>query len=597
MEPWGRQERKVYHISMQQSFSSRPQNNPFSMPKQPETAEQQYAGITQALARKFIYDEATLRPEVIDREISRALSIGRLKPLEQEQGSLEGLRALLKGIEAHERANLIHTGSWQAAIQRLAEQHNKAPEDLSREEIAQCFSSFHFKDALLQAENETLQQYQRLLERLPEASIRLSQNIEINRTDIEVLINDIQARTVERISHTAERHAAIQDVDKRLAEIIARIPEEQWGKRFEVEEIYLLRRLIHSTDTGHLASVNHGTPRADLRPDLGSVDVELTAAGDVFAFQLKTFKQGVHAGTRANQEAVRARAHEKLVGSETMLVALEAEAIRESFEASLRQGVKGGTSRADKYHALEPISSLLQPAQRQRLLTVIGLSEADLALEDAEREKRIASRQALEAELREKREREMQKELELEAKKQALEAELHAKEQARIERLAEQQRAVEAEVQERLDRLAAEKRAKQEKVEQHLREVSQREQERREAERLAEEQARKKEEARIRREIAKKEKPDWPPANLEKILSAPLLKQMGLLPADWTSDARQFLAAKKRFFSLFAKPKKGSSEATEKDKPSDLFAEAFPHKDSLTNPSAEDIARWNALTK
>lgn len=592
----------LYHAWYMQQSSSAFQrvNNPFSVRDASlhESAEQQYEQLVQGFARRFIYAEAVLNEKEIEREISAALRIPRLRPLEKEHHQLEGLQELLKGIEAHERANLIQTGPWQAALLRQDSlERKKPPEKLTRREVANEFAQFRFADALVEAEKQTLQHYRQLLELQPEASIRLSQNIEIGRTDIEVLMIDIENRQAERLSDANTRQAKLHELDAKLAEIISRIPDDQWGKRFEIEEIYLLRRLIHAADTGHLASISHGTPRADLRSDLGSVDIELTAASDVLAFQLKTFKRGVHSGTRAKQAEVHARAAGRLEGSETHLVTLEAEEIQKTYEASLRQSAKSGTTRADKYAALEPITRDLRPDQRERLLVLIGLTEQDLAKEAEENEQRRQARLAFEEELRERRLSEQAREQRVIDERLALERAREAEEALKREQAEQERKRIEAEAHARLTAINEAKMRKQAEVAENLRQAQVREEERRQAAFLAEQAAAKKEAARLRRQIAEQERPDWPPKTMEKIMNAQLLKRMGLLAEDWTNQVPPFIAAKKRFFQLFAKPKKGASEATEKDKPSELFLQAFPDKQSLEAPTEADIARWRTLTK
>ena len=660
--------------------------NPFLPRQTPDAREAGYARAVNALARRFIYDEGRLDRAAIERAIAAARKEPGFDATERKQHGLESLLHLLNGIESHERANTYFCGAWQAAIIRQEATNPddpKPPEALTREEIGREFDAFRFNGQLRGAESEALTHYGRLLETNPDPVIPVSQNIRINRPDIGILINDLRVREAERIPDDAERTAALRALDVELAKTIERIPDEDWGKRFEIEEIYLLRRLIHAADMGHLASVNHGTPREDLRQDHGSVDITMTAAGDVLKFQLKTFKRGVQRETRAKQEDVYERARGKLEGSGTRLAALRTESVQETYEASLRQTANARTSRADKYAALEPLVDVLDRSQRHRLLVVLGLTEQDLATEKEAFEERVAARKEFEREMTWKqhglrRIEQESKELEAAKEREALErtrVRLEAEEQLRLEalRASEAKRAAEEEkmrlleterkereetierraaarrelerqlqekreaiarsIREATERKAAEeletleqKRARIEKkerqqleainaskaerdkiaaakkekadlkeIERKAREEERREREdaeRREAEKLADKQ--RKAEARLAK---KKEKGDWPPETLVGMVNAATLQRIGMLPSDWKNDAQALLRAKKEFFRLFGKPKRGATAVTEQDKPNAEFGKIFASRKDFESPDDATRTRLRLFTE
>jgi hypothetical protein len=546
-------------------------SSPFRRPEAVPEPATTYEATLNRVARRFIYDEEELDPNDIDQAIETASLQPAVRRLEQERHELEALRELLQGMAAHERTNLYHHGAWQATLVRRSRASGTPPEALSREEVSKAFEAFPFKKEQLHHERQAVTHYQRLLDQHPEAEIRLSKNIRLDRTDMEVLLIDLRARETERVPDERVRRDALESLDREFVNVIRRVPPDQTGKRFELEEMYLLRRLIHRADKGHLASVSHGTPREDLRADHGSVDVVLTAAGDVYDFQFKTFKSGTHREAREQQAAVHERAKRQLHDSATHLVTLKAEDVQEAYEASLRQAQGTRHTLADKYATLEPVVNTLRKDERARLLALLGMTEADLAHEAAAFEQRQIERHALEEELRLKRE--ASKALELEQERQHIEEEqaMQMREEA-IER--HRLEMIEASERKRTEIQSAADKRKAEKA-------KQRETER--ATRVAKEaEERKREEQRIKRAIAKekKETQDWPPQNLVGLATAPSLQRLGLLSTEWNNDFSKLLAAKKQFFSRYAKPKRGASPS-ETDKPNAEFLAAFPSRETF----------------
>jgi len=575
-----------------------PSDNPFSDTEARAEAERRYAQAAVALARRFIYMEQSLDEAEVEKATRNLLRLPALAALEKERHEFEALLHLIEGMAAHERAEIYHAGSWQMA---LAEQPGREtgsprpPETLTRDEVAREFAAYPFRQQLLAAEQQALDRYQKLLKLKGDFNFQLTENISIEHTDIEMLVNDLKTQIAERLADPQERQASLVALDRELVEIIGHMPEEQLGRRFEAIEIYLLRRLIHASDTGHLASASHGTLREDLRPDMGSVDAVVTAAGDVIDFQFKTFKYGVSAPTRERQAAIHEVASQRLEGSATHLVVLEAEAVQESYEKSLRQVRGTQTSRADKYAALEPMVSRLSGQERRRLLSLIGLSEGDLVREQEDFERKSEERKKFEQDLRQKREEEERRTREIEQRVASVRHEAELAERARLEALENQKREAASVAQTEREAAARDKEQRQlerqQKRAEEARLVAEREQRQKEAEAKEAEKERRRQE----RLTKKQEAPDWPPKNLVGVCNSGLLYNMGLLPANWQGDAMSFLAAKKRFFELFAKPKRGATQGQETDKPNDLFNKAFPTKESITASTDDDIKRWQEL--
>lgn len=348
--------------------------------------ETRYKEVLRALARHFIYDVQELKSQEIENAFAGTGRDPGISALESEHHGLEALSHLLKGMMGHEAANDYFLDAWQAAIQRLAMDQDRPAESLTRDEVADLYGRFVLRENMEEAEKSALGHYAEALKGGQRTIAELSDNISLDRTDVRVLANDLKVRQAERIPDTMQRKTALQDLDRELAEIIRGVDEEQTGKRLELEELYLLRRLIHAADTGHLASVDHGTPREDLRSDLDSeyvsVDLAVTAAGDRYSFQVKTLKRILSQEAREEQERILERARQKVQGTKTFVVRLETGIVQETYEASLRQAKNVPTSRKDKFGALEPLAGQMPPDKRYKLLTLFGLTDKDFEEEE-----------------------------------------------------------------------------------------------------------------------------------------------------------------------------------------------------------------------
>ncbi len=570
-------------------------------PQAHETAGAEYARTVNSFARDFIYND--IPAEIIEQRINDARQDPEIGRIEQERHELGSLLHLVRGIELHEQANLYHGGAWQAALIRQPahpEREPKPSETLTREEVADEFAAFPFREQTVEAERKAIGHYETLLKLNADPRIELSRNISLQRADIEVLINDLRNRLAERILDEGERKEKLAELDRELKVIIDSLTEDDWGKRLELEEIYLLRRLIHTADTGHLASVNHGTPREDLRPDRGSIDIEVTAAGDRIGFQLKTLKRGVSKTTRERQESVLKKAEQNIQGLSTNLVVLEAESVDSAYNSAVRRSATASVKRNEAFETLQPLIESLEEAneggantsltsERHRLLTLLGLTEEDLIAEqEAFRAKEAHARQ-LGAEHR-TRERERARAAEkLETVKKAEE------EAAKQERLAAIQKRIQE--QEEAARIAFEElQATQKAVEENTASRRGRKAEDREAlaaivaERKATEEAeRQKEEKRKTAKARKAEKEQgWPPPSLVSLVTRETLQRFEFLPKEWKSNPKELMEAKKQFIQLFVKPR-GKKTPAETDKPSPFFAELFPTKASFETPTEEDL--------
>jgi len=583
--------------------------NPFLDPENAPKPEEEYSQKIRDIARRFIYAENMLDTKKISAAINIALHEKTTKNLERESHGLEALAHLLKGIEAQEHADSIFGGAWQAALLRQGTQHPlppKPPETLTRAEVSREFEVFRFRQDLIDAEETALLEYSRLLSIGSFESVRVDDRpgaspaagkIEITRGDIEALVNDLRVRSAERIPDDEERKASLMKLDDELLAIINRLPQEQAGKRFEIEVIYLIRRLIHAADEGHLVSVYHASPRADLRKDMGNIDIELDVAGQPFLVQLKTFNRGAQAERRDIQLMVLDHAAKKAKDSGTTLVTLDSSLVESAFSLSLKSDTGEEVSRLGKKEALAPLLDMVEEGFDRSVLRLFSLTEAEMAKEMSDLSKNQDVRSRLDEEWRPWREAEAAREAEIRAAEERRRQEALAERQealAKAEAIKERERRAALDAQAEREALA---KAKQEKLEakQREREAERLKREAREAEakRKAEIKAKKEQQAESRRlkmEAKKLEVGDWPPEKLAGAFTSDMLKAYGFLPADWKDDPMQFLNAKKKLLARFAKTKKGVSP-TDQSAPNNDFEKAFPYKESLSSPTTDMIER------
>jgi chemotaxis protein histidine kinase CheA len=490
-------------------------------------------------------------------------------------------------MEAHERANAIYMGAWQETL--------RVRRPTSRQEVAHLFAGFAQRSALCRAEDEALKQYALVLQSSQTEFARVYQSIAISRVDIEVLYTDLQVRIDERIADDESRRTALWQRDQDLSRVIkglevssdATIFDEHAGKRLELQEMYLLRRLIHAADTGHLVSIDHGMIREDLAQHRGSVDMRLMTPEGVFDLQVKTFKRDASYEARAQRDVKFVSTRDRLKDSHTHLVTLETKDVTLAYAAALRQSVDAPISLQDKYTALEPMLAALQlPAREyQSLLQQLGFTQEGFQREAAEYERRAAALHEYEAQIWAARQAEQRAQEALEAK-HAAEVAARAEEERRREergRTAHEEAVRRAqEEREERTRIAKERqRAAEERAQQSAEQAAAKRRAAEEAERRAREVAEKE----AQREARKKEKGDWPPKNLVGASLPSILKAIGMLPHDWDGkNPAVLLQAKKDFFQLCLRPKKGEKYAADTDRPNDLFLQIFPTREAFEHP-------------
>ncbi len=562
-----------------------------------------YAGVTNALAQRYIYDVS--KPDLAELKgiLDATRRIPKFLPLEEKGKKLDNLFGLITGLLAHERANDLHSGAWQATLldqPARGKSPLKKAQELTRDEVAREFQSFKFRGMLLEAEGQALAHYGQLMEKYPD-QIRVTDRIGLDRSDVQTLMLDIQTRIAERIDDPILRRAELERLDDELKGVIQDIPDdfEHKGKKFEIQEIYLLRRLIHSVDSGHLMSVNHGTPREDLNPNRGSVDIIFTAAGDKLLFQLKTFKRSVSANGRMAQWEGLDRARTKIEGVPTHLSVLEAESVERAYDSAAREENGVQVSLKDKYSALGPIVDELEPSAREKILVLLGLTEENLAQERKRMEEAQDARRIHEEEMEKAKEQERRRQAEAEERAEAL----------RLENLATEQAKIQAAEDARLAQLA-QSRAQREEAEKAKRETQEARQakrsaERAEAEKLAQEreaEEREKQAKAQKRELAKAraeaKKIGWPPPGMTGLVPADLLVKLGMMTDQERSEPAKFMAAKKKFLQIFGKPKRGAKGTGEADLvPNENFAFVFQSRENHASPDKSTIERLNEVNK
>lgn len=511
-----------------------------------------YADTVNRVARSFIYDKVSAQELEKKLNAMKDPKTGDLSmaAFEADRGQLDTVLHFCRGVESHERANKIHGGPWQKRLVDHPATLGANPvklENLTRDQVAQAFAAFDLGSDLIESEQRALAAYRAFLGSNADPVIPLSNNIKIKRVDVQALMNDIDVRITERIADPEVRRERLLELNRELLELIQEIPEEEVGKRFELQEIYLLRRLIQTADTGHLVSVNHGTPRQDLNIDEASVDLVITFAGRV-DLQIKTYKARVSSHTLKQQREELAFREETLQGTETHLSVLQAEAVRDSFGKTMRQKENAPTSLRDKKTVFAPLLEKLDSDQSARLGILLGLTE----------------------------ERCEQERLEFERQQRAL--------NEQIDRVLEQKRIIDA-----AERAAfeaeRERLAKIHASEEQARLKSKQEREAADAEKTARKVAKKltKEELRREAEAAKEalRKPrGWSVRPIETLCDAPTLRRLGFLPAKGDVSIDGLRAAKEVFWNVL---------------PPDVFFEIFPDKKKFDTPSKERMGKVRAL--
>lgn len=515
-----------------------------------------YAETVNRLARAFIYDKVPVEELAKKLHVLKDPRTGDrgMAAFEAERGSLEAMLHFCRGVEQHERANKIHGGPWQKNLIDQPGTHSGKPiqpEQLTREQVAKEFTAFDLREDLLSSEQRALSAYRTFLASSAEPIIPLSNNIKIKRVDVQALINDLEVRLAERVPNPEERRKRLLALNRELLALIQDVPDEDVGKRFELQEIYLLRRLIQTADTGHLVSVNHGTPRQDLNINEASVDLVITFAGRI-DLQIKTYKARVSSHTLQQQKDELAYREQTLQGTETQLRVLRAEAVRESFERTLRQDAQKPTTLKDKKTVFAPLLEELNADQSTRLTTLLGLTEERCDQEQREFERSQREYNERVSPVLERRSREMKV--------------IHEAEQAALKAEAERVAKKNAEIEEA--RAASELKRQRAAVAKE---------EHREAKKKPKEDER--EQVQVTATALPKPR-GWSARPIETLCDAPTLRRLGFLPETGGVTPDGLRAAKQVFWKVL---------------PPDVFFEVFPDKKKFEKPTPEQLARVRAL--
>lgn len=350
-------------------------DKPISTSHRPEDAStdrlpEWLPSIADRFVASFIYTNETL--EQAETRFHMTAVASTREPLD------EAALTLCQAIDTHEEANTLYRGTWQAVLQR--KQLEQSTKLLSSEQVEEVFRSYRFNRDLETAERRAMELYRDTLAYLNKGPFHIRPTISISKTDIEALVNDLANRRIARHGNAFDKAMRFRELDQQLERIIGNVSPEDDGKRSELQEIYLLRRLIHAADASHIIHIEHGMIREDLRPDYGSADIVLTIAGSVFRLQVKNLRQKAGYEGCAVQYDVLRRAKEKINGGDTLLVELERDTIAHEYEKS-RKERPNSLTRLGKRAALEPLFDALPSEERAILLHALRMTEKDLAPE------------------------------------------------------------------------------------------------------------------------------------------------------------------------------------------------------------------------
>ncbi|MFO0764815.1 MAG: hypothetical protein U0487_02090 [Patescibacteria group bacterium] len=346
--------------------------NPFLRPSQREAARYSDPKLKK-LASKLVFETTDLTADHVNLAFEQVRRLPGTEPTKE----LNNTQEAFLGIAAHEAAEQ----AFEAFTAELTKY--KQPENLTRAEIRTLFERSRYAKTLQKHEQAAISHFSNVLKDDEGFIASTSDNTRFDAIDIKTYLIDLQNRIAERLEDPEERKAKLEKLDTELATLIKSVPEQEWGKKLELQEIYLLRRMIHRADTGHLAHVAHGTLRQDLRADMGSVDMRLTAAGDIYDFQVKTFKANAGREAKAAQYHSVAKHKQHVESMGTHFVILQTDSVQVAYERSQRQKTSDNQTVGDKFAALQPLTNNLNARERSRLLKLVGLTEETLAKEQA----------------------------------------------------------------------------------------------------------------------------------------------------------------------------------------------------------------------
>ncbi len=552
-----------------------------------------YAGHLARVTSAFIYNPR-MTAGMVREEIAKIKADPAMKTLEGQEKCLKAYEHLFEGIEAQDLANEIHEVLWQEVLRSRPTtdpKGQKRPEQLTRAEVATEFKAFPLADELIAEEDKALAAYRQFLVMNKGRSVSLDSAIKLEPMDVEMLVIDLEVRKAERILDPKVRQAALAGLNEKLLRIIDALKPNP-GKRFEVMELYMLRRLIQAANTGHIASVRHGTPREDLKRER-AIDLSITAAGQLIQLQVKTFDPDPADSVREVQEKSIAKARRNLEGSDTHLGVLSTEAVKKAFLVTQEESTRvGETTLHEKRAAFEPFFEQMDSEQSVLLANVLGLSPERLAkqqkaFEDRERARAERKRQLAEERARELQEMEVKRVLQsdfdalMAAERARREAEDQAKKE-RLERALEIERDAQEEARKRVEAENARQKAKLAEVEARL-----------EAQRKAqEEQAAAEARSAIALKAAqtraanKLDTNRWPPtpSDIKGLGKLPVLVRLGFLTAEQARDmanTQPIFEAKRAAAPFFEDPK--------------LFKKAFLTKAEFEEPTPEVLERIRKL--
>lgn len=552
-----------------------------------------YLGHLARITSDFVYNSRMTAAMVRD-EIVKLKKDHAMKTFEGQERRLKACEHLFEGIEAQDLSNEIHEVLWQEVLRSRPTTDPrglKRPDQLTRQEVATEFKAFPLADELIAEEEKALAAYRKFLEVNKGRIVPLDSAIKLEPMDVEILVIDLEVRKAERILDPKARQTALTKLNERLLQITDTLKSNP-GKRFEVMELYMLRRLIQAADTGHIASVRHGTPREDLKRER-AIDLSITAAGQLIQLQVKNFDPDPADSVREVQEKSIAKARRNLEGSNTCLGVLSTDAVKKAFLLTQEERARAGeTTLHEKKAAFRPFFEKMDPARSSVLTSVLGLSPERLAkqqgaFEERERVRAEQKRQLEEERARAPEEAERKRVLQSdfdalmaatlarqeaedratkERLERALEIDLKAKEEARLRAQAESARQA-AKLAEVDARLEAQRKAQEEQAAADARSAS----------------ALKGVATRM---MNKLDATRWPPtpSDIRGLVKLPVLVRLGFLTAEQARDTvntQPIFEAKKMATPFFEDPK--------------LFKKAFLTKAEFEDPTPEVLERIGKL--
>ena len=307
--------------------------------------KQEKQQLTNAYAKAFLFGNLGLT-EIPER-------LEALRKEARERGEKNGPVDYFEGSFNHELANFSHANFFEYATGYAEKQLGKPIDQLTQEEMQECFESFPEKQKLLGLEEAALTSYRAAAQGTWEVQ-------HINEFEATLQAQDLLWRAATRLPAGAERERAFDALDAQMTDINKDAQAKHGvsiGKNDEYKFIQMFRRWAREKGLDHLISVEHTLPRDDRK---NKVDLFLRVGNRQYLLDQKTLSPDEYQREWQEKKLAEASANVARVGG--ALLHFESDHFHNAYTAEMSG--KGG-SRA-KGHMIEVIQETL-PKEKEIL--------------------------------------------------------------------------------------------------------------------------------------------------------------------------------------------------------------------------------------